>query len=80
MINNSYMLFHEICIGNYMRLSVIGYNLTRKWRGNFTRQSRVQFSHFRVQLYTKLRQKSCYYLFIIIYFIKCSLIFQESYM
>ena len=36
----------------------------------------VQFSHFRVQLYPKLHKKACNH----IYFIKCSLIFQDSYM
>ena len=40
------------------------------------RRSRVQFSHFRVQLYPKLHEKACNH----IYFIKCSLIFQDSYM
>ena len=39
----------------------------------------MQFSHFRVQLYPKLHEKACNYL-LIIYFIKCSLIFQDSYM
>ena len=39
----------------------------------------MQFSHFRVQLYPKLHEKACNYL-LIIYFIKYSLIFQDSYM
>ena len=41
----------------------------------------MQFSHFRVQLYPKLHEKvcTCNYL-LIIYFIKCSLIFHDSYM
>ena len=43
------------------------------------RRSRVQFSHFRVQLHPKLHEKEYNYLFII-YFIKYSLIFQDSYM
>ena len=34
---------------------------------------------FRVQLYPKLHEKACDYLSII-YFIKCSLIFQDSYL
>ena len=38
----------------------------------------MQFSHFRLQLYPKLNEKACNYL-LIIYFIKCSLIFQDSY-
>ena len=39
----------------------------------------MQFSHFRVQLHPKLHEKACNYL-LIIYFIKCSLIFQDTYM
>ena len=41
--------------------------------------ARGNFGHFRVQLYPKLHEKACNYL-LIIYFIKCSLIFQDSYM
>ena len=39
----------------------------------------MQFSHFRVQLYPKLHEKACSYLYII-YLKICSLIFQDSYM
>ena len=59
-----------LCIGNYM---LFGYNCMRKWLGNCTRRNLVQFSHFRVQLHPK----ACNYL-LIICFIKCSLIFQDS--
>ena len=37
----------------------------------------MQFSHFRVQLYPKLYEKACNYL--LIYFMKCSLRFQDRY-
>ena len=44
----------------------------KKWLGNFTRRSRVQFSHFKVQsaIIPKLHSKACNYLLIIYFFPK----------